>query len=1195
MNWDDFLAEIADNHGLEGAQRKFFLMRFSEENLNKNEKDFQFYLESKSDLDDPVKTFRKQMTGVYKALGQSLPKVADNTRNKADKIRPWLKQRYEALSEDVVPESGEIIDQRILFQACIDLLERQKRLTTNTLMAKDGITFEPDDLFVPLGLVERKKRPKRHDIESSDQGSQLYEPTEEEITQKFNHQEFFDQVIRDGETKSKGKRLAIIGEPGAGKTTLLQKIGDWLRDNDQVPIWISLANVGTKPLQEYLLKDWLQDAAETIEPPDQEWKTALQQLLKSNQACLLLDGVDEMVVPNALQWIGEQLKAGWANSVRVVLTCRLNVWESSALEGFDVYRNLDFDYPEQVRQFIDQFFQREGGDATLGEGLKEELEKPGKERIRDSIKNPLRLSLLCYSWELGSGELPETKAELYRQFVNAFYKLKERELPIKIEQQKDLNRALGELAKEAIERISSRFLLRESFIKELLGEPHQEGTLFWEACRLSWLNDIGITAEKPYEKAYAFIHPTFQEYFAAISIKDNWNFFLKDIPELPEKGTYKIFDKKWEEPLLLWAGLTSQLVGKGSKECLIRELINFKDGYFDFSSLQIKDDGFYRYRAYLLAGLILAEESFPELEDIVFGKLSKWAFYERVEKYGQKYCHTPFDPIEKSAKQILGQIKSKALLLLLENLLKDESNIKIAIEIAAVLGKNQSDHPLALKVLKECLSIKEDHLNIRAADILGEIGYESQKAINLLLASLNDAEDGNCIIISSNLSKIAVGNTQALSVLLEFVKSASLKGDLLHSCLECLNNIATSEIQIVILIDTYLSQCLKEIESHSCQDSLVFSTVWISQILKIIDPNNQLINRILNSPSLHKDYQNQALKKFKRYVNELSDIDDSTDFICQIFQENDLMKLAENLKEYKASNNLSVLLEVLRSSLKHWGYLHDSGDRNLEFYFEYLVRQIIELVGHQSPGEPQAVNALAFLLIYGKLNAMFPAEYARTAKLTFAKDFSCYPISIFKSSINSSSFDIGRQRSGRFTLAYYILWDCAKNISYIDFYDAWHGKSPSDGRLVNSQDFEAVNLRKNVSIETLECLEAKESINYLFTSLVISEDQPEDLVAKRLFNRLFHKILPNENLPKLRDLADLEREIFNLKQRLEISHIAIIFHKTEPHSVLVNLCRQLADILYIGWITDQPVPFRTFHPDSTDLVSAIQSWLDEIA
>ena len=140
-----------------------------------------------------------------------------------------------------------------------------------------------------------------------------------------------------------------------------------MRDNDQVPIWISLANVGTKPLQEYLLKDWLQDAAETIEPPDQEWKTALQQLLKSNQACLLLDGVDEMVVPNALQWIGEQLKAGWANSVRVVLTCRLNVWESSALEGFDVYRNLDFDYPEQVRQFIDQFFQREGGDATLGE------------------------------------------------------------------------------------------------------------------------------------------------------------------------------------------------------------------------------------------------------------------------------------------------------------------------------------------------------------------------------------------------------------------------------------------------------------------------------------------------------------------------------------------------------------------------------------------------------------------------------------------------------------------------------------------------------------------------------------------------------------------------------------------------------------------------------------------------------------
>jgi predicted NACHT family NTPase len=80
-----------------------------------------------------------------------------------------------------------------------------------------------------LGLAERKRSPLRIGDVSPEQGSKLYQSTEYEITRTFEHDEFFEQVLGKGESpKSKGKRIAIIGEPGAGKTTTLQQIADWV-------------------------------------------------------------------------------------------------------------------------------------------------------------------------------------------------------------------------------------------------------------------------------------------------------------------------------------------------------------------------------------------------------------------------------------------------------------------------------------------------------------------------------------------------------------------------------------------------------------------------------------------------------------------------------------------------------------------------------------------------------------------------------------------------------------------------------------------------------------------------------------------------------------------------------------------------------------------------------------------------------
>jgi predicted NACHT family NTPase len=330
-------------------------------------------------------------------------------------------------------------------------LEQWKGLTTNALTKPDGVRFQLDDVFVPLGVVERQAKPRHAYFEGApERGSELYE---EKVT-PISHDDFFENVLRQRHSQySQGRRIAIIGEPGAGKTTQLQKIGDWiLKETDGIPIWIPLSAVSEKGLKNYLTQDWLETAIRELEVTKHH-RDDLAQLLRTGKVWLLLDGADEMAVADALHHIATQMRGMWLQNVRVVLTCRLNVWEAgkNTLDNFDVYRNLDFEYPAEVHQFIDKWFWEE---PALQKKLKIALEKPGKERIRNMVKNPLRLTLLCYSWQIRQGELPQTKAGLYEWFVDAFYRWNTGKVPYKLTsaKRKELNQALGELAREAIDQ-----------------------------------------------------------------------------------------------------------------------------------------------------------------------------------------------------------------------------------------------------------------------------------------------------------------------------------------------------------------------------------------------------------------------------------------------------------------------------------------------------------------------------------------------------------------------------------------------------------------------------------------------------------------------------------------------------------------------------------------------------------------------
>lgn len=670
----------------------------------------------------------------------------------------WSKDREKNLKqfdkawEDSRPEKSKALEANFKKSDAFDwrniglaMLEAEKRLTTNELMRYEDDRFELEEIHVPLALVERKKPDRRGEEILPEQGSRLYEPEYEE-KQRFEHEQFLLDILKDGKGKQNGKRIAIIGEPGAGKTTLLRKIAFWVhKENTEIlPISISLADLQEFTLEEYLLQVWLKKALKVIRVKP-KMEDALDELLKSGRVWLLLDGVDEMPVQGEerLWAISNQLK-GWVGQARVVLTCRLNVWEANRnvlADNFEIYHTLDFSYgdsttPDRVGEFIAKWFNKQ---PDLGQQLRQALDEPGKERIKDLVKNPLRLALLCSTWNLWRDRdgLPDTKAKLYQGFVEKFYDWKGKEFPTNYTQRVKLNRALGELAKLAIDQTESRFRLKHSLVCQVLGQPDEE--LFGLALTLGWLNEVGLAAESPDERVYAFWHPTFEEYFAALAIGDR-NFFLNHVPENPKQGIYRIFEKQWKEVILLWLGRGEERL-REQKEEFINALVNFEDGC----------GGFYKYRAYFLAAAAIAEfQDYSQIDEVI-GQIIKWGFgYSEIENQ-EWLMYSNY--IEKAAAIALKETARPKAINALTGLLQtlqyenDIDRFRVAVFILDIDPKTSEAKATLTDLLKN-KTYRES-----AALILSEKNFDDQEAKRIVNTQKKSSEDINQISKSLKIFK----------------------------------------------------------------------------------------------------------------------------------------------------------------------------------------------------------------------------------------------------------------------------------------------------------------------------------------------------------------------------------------------------------------------------------------------------------
>lgn len=407
-----------------------------------------------------------------------------------------------------------------------------------------------ENVFVPLKMVQKV-------AEQIPQNLINYQPAAINPLEQQEIGNLLVQMKRDVYFK----RLAILGAPGCGKSTLLRHITLMYATRKQrrlhpkapksIPVLLQLRDIYQEIIQnpDIPLAEIIENAVKKLQAsePLQPRKNWFAKRLRESKCLVMLDGLDEIPDDEQRQkvstWVDKQIEI-YSDSY-FILTSRPEGYRKAPLKENICQLEVQPFSREQRDKFIqDWYFHRVKREYNnkVDLGVRDRAKKQANnliEQIQASsslklmARNPLLLNMIAITHETHQ-TLSNKRVDLYKEICRVLLegrqRVKGQTTLLSAEQKQSV---LKSLALELMQQNTQAFTLDEfsrrdktykqakSLIKDKLDRFPQVTITPENFIKKDDLGVRELLSEKQQEGIYEFAHKTFQEYLAAVEIKDS--------------------------------------------------------------------------------------------------------------------------------------------------------------------------------------------------------------------------------------------------------------------------------------------------------------------------------------------------------------------------------------------------------------------------------------------------------------------------------------------------------------------------------------------------------------------------------------------------------------------------------------------------------------------------------------------------